>query len=892
MLRKKHTVKGKNMIGGKELKQLREQTLVLYGLCSSVQESMMHHYSSTLLAGEEPPMVGDASSTTQGSSDALSIAESFFPKKSQCTQFRWAYGGATGGGQTQALVFVVNDVPLLVGIERLADFDSASHVFGGSSLSGDSAVRYLPTIFGFLRLRQVVAGVVQTLPCRTGAEAASLPGGSVALSSSAPLSAPLSPAALHVDNIMPMLTFTDARCGLVVWINEFTAPFLFRGAHLMGSGIQCLSRVVPLTESSSSSPTNLPQLRVGDVAYVCVLNNPTPLAVGLVTPALVQAFHPSRRTITLPSPRYPLSMTVTFLPRDAPVIDGPGVFVVTSIGDHLWEEFIHGYHVFCTGKVKLSKDSSLVVPPTHRDCCSGAPMQSSSVKGIEGFNLFAFEQRGDDRSANDGGDESDEVENEGGADGAEDDTLVEADNNDAFSGADSAVADAKEEQDDVGQQEVNWWTIFPDADALVMFALCETVRATKPSQLPLPTTAFVSQLSRFLPHGLPLEMSSSSSGCTGGGGGGDVVDPTSAALVTSRQIDWKKLSFKKALALLNHVNGDLLELKEVKPGVHAIVKLMKSSMTLRDHKRKYQEFLNLVHYPIMEDEEERAATEDALRIHGGGSGGGESSILKLRANMKIASIEYLYRPQHGMDQGLVRLLVNGTWTSTNTAALGECANATPTTDEDDEDDDDDHDDDGGMKSAMRGLTTTKRMHDSVRAYAAANGLLIISPGQAPNIIVDSLLRQLWPSNKTDVPDTIPLLDLDVLVERRFCAMHIIRYEVGVSASAAGVRVPRPRLRNGKPTTVFVHVEKRSGNKFVTIVSGLDAYGFSLEALALSWKNKFATSVAIVDPVVRDHLILKSGTKVPRILQLQGRHDMETFLCREMGLPKSTISSKK
>jgi translation initiation factor 1 (eIF-1/SUI1) len=131
--------------------------------------------------------------------------------------------------------------------------------------------------------------------------------------------------------------------------------------------------------------------------------------------------------------------------------------------------------------------------------------------------------------------------------------------------------------------------------------------------------------------------------------------------------------------------------------------------------------------------------------------------------------------------------------------------------------------------------------------------------------------------------------LDVVVERKFCPMHLIQYAVSDAASAAGVPVPRPRLRNGRPGMVFVHTEKRAGNKHVTIVRGLDAYGFTLEVLALAWKHRFATSVAVVDPVVRDHLVLKSGTKVPRLLQLQGRHDMEHHLTKEMGLPRSSLS---
>ncbi|CUE83853.1 Hypothetical protein, putative [Bodo saltans] len=879
MFRKKHTIKSKNVVGGKEQKQLREQALALYGITEAVW--------APLLLLEQPE--GDNNNSSATAEEIVGgIADAFFPKKSQCVQLKWIYGGAT---TATSEIIVVNDVPLLVIVDRVTEFDTASQLLRGVSTT--TAAICTPTIFGFLRLRQCVSELICTKR--------------PALRAAWERKQWISPVTPHtfavpgVDAIMPMLTTTISTevppRGIVVWVNENTSTFLFRGAHLMGGGVLCVTQHHPPSSShpasSGSSSCKPPApLEVGDVANICVVNNPIPVAVGLLTPALVKAFNrPNPATISLRAPHYPESVHATYLSQMSPSVDGPAVFVVSSLGDDLWSEHVDGYRVFCTAKSKLNKESPLVIPPSHKgegDASAPTPM------GFDNFDLLGVrtaqqEQKRALAAAAAAAAASDENNNSGdavvdGVNPAEEgttelDTVDEALEEEEEQGTE--VDDV--EADDIEQEDVDWWSLFPTVESLLEFSLAEVVRAVKPSQLPLPTTSLVSLLPRCLPHGLPLLLDGRGDGAAATPGS---EDPR-VVLLTTRQIDWKKTLFKKALTLLTQFKGGdgLFDLKETKPGVHAVVKLYKSSLAMRDHKRKYQEFLNVVHYPALDDDDERVATEAAIRLGEEGGAG-----LRLRAELRIASLQFFFRPQHGLHADLLKLFMTGKWPqpdvedSSTAAAVAAAPTVRP---QDDDDDDDDEDD--AARSATKGLATLKQLRDHLRAYASANGLLLTSAGQPPNVIINSLLRHLWPANKDDVPDTMPLLQLDALVERKFCPMHLIQYAVSDAASAAGVPVPRPRLRNGRPSMIFVHTEKRSGNKYVTIVKGLDAYGFALEVLALAWKHRFATSVAIVDPVVKENLVLKSGTKVAKLVQLQGRHNMEQHLTSEMGLPMSSIS---
>jgi translation initiation factor 1 (eIF-1/SUI1) len=96
----------------------------------------------------------------------------------------------------------------------------------------------------------------------------------------------------------------------------------------------------------------------------------------------------------------------------------------------------------------------------------------------------------------------------------------------------------------------------------------------------------------------------------------------------------------------------------------------------------------------------------------------------------------------------------------------------------------------------------------------------------------------------------------------------------------------PTLRNGLPKAIGVRREKRSGNKIVTVVTHVDAFGFPLEAIAKAWRKRLATGVSVVDPK-KSLSNVKTSTIVPLELHVQGPFaEIDTVLCNEMGIPKA------
>eukprot|EP00331_Platyophrya_macrostoma_P026108 CAMPEP_0176452448 /NCGR_PEP_ID=MMETSP0127-20121128/28544_1 /TAXON_ID=938130 /ORGANISM="Platyophrya macrostoma, Strain WH" /LENGTH=134 /DNA_ID=CAMNT_0017840909 /DNA_START=14 /DNA_END=415 /DNA_ORIENTATION=+ len=126
MLRKKHTVKGKNVVGGSERKQLRERCLALYGLATTEAD---------------PAALDDV------------VASAFFPKKSgQVVELKWQYTSP----HVYALVYTVQDVPLCIDLSTIRGFDNTTEEAMGTSLSSSSDRVLVPTVFGFLRLRHLL----------------------------------------------------------------------------------------------------------------------------------------------------------------------------------------------------------------------------------------------------------------------------------------------------------------------------------------------------------------------------------------------------------------------------------------------------------------------------------------------------------------------------------------------------------------------------------------------------------------------------------------------------------------------------------------------------------------------------------------------------------------
>jgi len=299
-----------------------------------------------------------------------------------------------------------------------------------------------------------------------------------------------------------------------------------------------------------------------------------------------------------------------------------------------------------------------------------------------------------------------------------------------------------------------------------------------------------------------------------------------------------------------------------------------------------------VHAPALQEESVQKYLESVER-DSGKKGSSSASTLSM-PNVRIASIDVVYRPQNGFHPMLQQVLLRGRIPSED----GVWTAATEDTEEDEEEDD--------GNTLPSNVATGKTLRDHTRAYIASRQLLQVNPEQPqskPEVRVDEVLRHLWDGQTA--PYTIPIDELDKKILTRFCPMHLIRYAPLTTSAGkgCGAKAPAPtttclpsylreKLRNGKPAMVHIYTEKRCGNKIVTIVRGLDALGFSLEAVSFGWRSQFATSVNIVDPMKEVHgAPLKSGTKLRREIVLQGpfKTELEAHLSGALGVPKSLLS---
>jgi translation initiation factor 1 (eIF-1/SUI1) len=325
-------------------------------------------------------------------------------------------------------------------------------------------------------------------------------------------------------------------------------------------------------------------------------------------------------------------------------------------------------------------------------------------------------------------------------------------------------------------------------------------------------------------------------------------------------------------------------------------------MILRAHKKKFAVFLVEVHNPWREGEDNVAASS-ASNMDSSTAASAAGIAKRIHSDIKIESVEVVYRPKNDTHPMLAQLLVRGTFAKLTTGGEDAAVSSSVTERDDVNDVDDVTESDDDDDDMMNGLASGKDIRDHLRQYLTARKLFMINQEGAaatspPLIQVDSLLRFLWPAtaSRDVVPDTITIKELDKVVFFRFCPMHVIRYTNAspLSVGVAGSMNQRPRLRNGDLPTVNIFSEKRSGNKTVTIVRNLESFGFLLEPIAFSWRSRFSTSVAVVDRTKKDSLSLKTGTKVPMEIHVQGPFvsQLESHLTGTLGIPKSSIALKK
>ncbi|RNF09934.1 translation initiation factor 2D [Trypanosoma conorhini] len=377
-------------------------------------------------------------------------------------------------------------------------------------------------------------------------------------------------------------------------------------------------------------------------------------------------------------------------------------------------------------------------------------------------------------------------------------------------------------------------------DGLLDFALCETVRALSQSMLPMPLTEFSPLLTSNYPRIPGLKM----------------------------QIDFKRTTYKKLLPYLL-TRTDLVVISEEKKGNHFITRINKSNELLRQHRRNYSEFLQTIHEPAKEEE----ALEAEQQVFRDGAKG--------EFKRRILSIETLYSPKNGGAMELIRMLCTGFYSAhLEQKSFGKSQPQTSSLLADNEDNNDFIDE----------LYSRKHLCDNLRKYVKAKGLLkteVDSNGPPLVLLKDILSPITSESNKwmriTEVEERV--------FESMFAPVHQIAMETKqvVNGVATSISFVTKSTKRGKLPKILVFIEKRQGNKIVTIVRGLDAYGFDLASVAAQWKHQFSTLCTIYDPS-KEMTKVKQGTKIPLELHLGGDWvaKLKVVLGDEFGLPQYTL----
>ncbi|KAK7195619.1 Translation initiation factor SUI1 [Novymonas esmeraldas] len=395
---------------------------------------------------------------------------------------------------------------------------------------------------------------------------------------------------------------------------------------------------------------------------------------------------------------------------------------------------------------------------------------------------------------------------------------------------------------------VNYAELFTDEDAVLTFCLCEAAKQVSKSLLPITLPQFTSIVVRSYPRdGVHTEA-----------------------------IQFKDTKHKKALAFFQRF-PELLTISETSPGVHSVIVMNRSADVMRQHNARYADFLATVHQDGC-DQEARALQAKLLA----------DGTAVFRQN--IVSTCVLYAVPRELDDDLARVLLMGEELNIPRDALFPTIEQVTT---------------GTVPvyervpvpdSVFQDLYQRRALVDNLKSYIKVHGLLVVTEaekGKLPCVKIDDTLSLMF-SSKTYAPE----LPLDQ-VERAMLSLFRVKYEIVLQTTVEGSTlatenlVPKRILKNGSPPKVNVWAEKATGNKYVTIVRNLEAFGLDLQLLSAQWKKQFSTSCSVVDPST-EMTNLKSGTKIPLEIHVQGSLQLkiEAALLKEVNLPPSQLVSKK
>ncbi|KAG8344180.1 hypothetical protein TRVL_04989 [Trypanosoma vivax] len=409
---------------------------------------------------------------------------------------------------------------------------------------------------------------------------------------------------------------------------------------------------------------------------------------------------------------------------------------------------------------------------------------------------------------------------------------------------DSTLSVPPEEQNSIFLEKVvkSAFDTLSNEEKLLDFALCETLRNFKTSSLPIPVGEFIPLLLGNFPRFPDIEM----------------------------RIDFKKTKYKKALSYLS-TRDDTLKISMEGKGCYFVVEVMKSSDLYRNHRHEYADFLRFIQDPMKDQE-----VIESKRLLNCGVGKG---ILKSR----IKSMESLYAPKTKCMLDLQRVVCTGLFPATDNISGSLMS---------------EENDSGGQQVAynvgndfLGDVYSRKYLCNNLRKYISSKNLLRFNSGKnsPPDVQVDTLLSVLVKESTEQI--CITNLE-ELLIQKAFLPVHEITLETcQISNNVPSSNLVVSRLvKKGTLPKVSIHTEKRAGNKKVTVVKHLDAYGFELESIATLWKQQFSTFCTVFDPS-KEMQKIKNGTKVVMEVHLGGEwlSKLKNVLETDLGFPQHIIS---
>lgn len=142
-----------------------------------------------------------------------------------------------------------------------------------------------------------------------------------------------------------------------------------------------------------------------------------------------------------------------------------------------------------------------------------------------------------------------------------------------------------------------------------------------------------------------------------------------------------------------------------------------------------------------------------------------------------------------------------------------------------------------------GMLTIKEVRAILEEYISREGLVNSDRPdevQLDGSLTDALFKKKQATQTNDVAIPTTLLRKDIMTKWVDCQ----------EAAYALVQLPGNKiikLSRGKPPVISIEVSRRRGNKFVTVVLGLEAYGVDAAAFAKDASNRFACASSTTPP---------------------------------------------